>query len=70
VLGGNFPEWAQLAILGAFIYGGLLIIRLRPWRDLLRVFRHDDSGIKGKGMSAVRRVNMIPVDAPKARVRT
>ena len=71
MLGGIFPEWAELAILGAFIYGALLIVRHRPWRDALRALRHADSGIKGKGLSAVRRVNMIPLDSRrKTRVRT
>jgi hypothetical protein len=70
VLGVNFPEWAELAILGAVIYGSLIVVRHRPWRELLRALRHDDSGIKGRGLYAVRRVNMIPVDSPKARVRT
>ena len=70
MLGGNLPEWAELAILGAFIYAGLIVVRLRPWRDALRALRHVDSGIKGKGASAVRRVNMITVDSQKARART
>ena len=70
MLGVEFPEWAELAILGAFIYGGLIIARHRPWRDALRALRHDDSVIKSKGLTAVRRVNMIPVDPPRTRVRT
>jgi len=70
VLGGIFPEWAELAILGAFIYGGLIIVRRRPWRDAWRALRQGHSGIKARGLSAVRRVNMIPVGPRKARVRT
>ena len=70
MLGGNLPEWAELAILGAFIFGGLIVARHRPWRDAWRALRQGHSGIKGKGLSAVRRVNMIPVDSRKARVRT
>ena len=70
MLGSNFPEWAEPAIVGAFIYGALMIARRRPWRDARRALRHDDSGIKGKSSATVRRVNMIAVDSRKARVRT
>ena len=70
MLGADFPEWAELAILGAFIYGGLTVVRYRPWRHVLRALRRNDSAMKGKGLSAVRRVNMIPIDSLKARVRT
>ena len=70
MLGVDFPEWAELAILGAFIYAGLIVARHRPWHDALRALRHDDSGVKSKGLSVVRRVNMIPPHSPKARART
>ncbi len=70
MLSVNLPEWAELAILGAVIYGGLIVARHRPWRDTLRALRRDDSAIKGKDLAAVRRVNMIPVAPRKARVRT
>ena len=70
MLGGNFPGWAEPAMIGAFFYGASLVARHRPWRYALRALRHNDSGIKGTGLSAARRVNMIPVDPRKARVRT
>jgi len=70
LLGFNLPEWAELALLSAFIYGGLIVARHRAWRDAWRALRHGHAGIKGKGLSALRRVNMIPVDPRKARVRT
>lgn len=66
----NSPEWVQLAILGALIYGGITLARNRSWRGGLRALRQCGFGIKDKGMSAVRRVNMIPAHSPKARVRT
>jgi hypothetical protein len=70
MLGDNFPEWAEPAIVGAFIYGALIVARYRPWRAALQALRNAASGIKGKRLTTVRRVNMIPVDSRKARVRT
>ena len=70
MLGINIPEWAELAILGVFIYGGLIIARHPAWRGALRALRHDDTRVKARSSSMVRRVNMIAMDPRKARVRT